>query len=251
MHKILSYIIAIISFLLCLTVPSLSQAYEVNEDEEFEGLYDPFNDPDDPIYETVPPDLDLESNFYKPGFHAAFGLGYQYVPKDSVSSGYHYFEAQSQGGFLSLDIGYHWDFFALSFNMTPRAAWLMNDAKVRGHRLNYVALNEGDWDGYFLSLGIRADFFAPLREIMFMKFGFMIDFPVGIAPSIHTRSEYQVRFGMELGLYWRLNDQLALGFNAAIRGRLRNSTPWTIDLNSIESKRTTYFEPSIGLIYHP
>lgn len=248
MHKFIPFIIA--AFLLI--IPSLSQAYEVNADEEFEGLYDPFDEPDDPMYQVTPPDLGLENPFYKPGFHAGIGLGYQFVPNDSVSSGYHYFNASAQGGFLSIDLGYHWEYVALSVNITPRAAWLTKDAMIRSRRLNYAALYEGDWDGYFMSLGAKIDFIVPLRDVMFMTFGFAIDFPIGVAPAQRKHSEYQFRIGMDIGLYYKLNDVLALGLDVAIRGRLANSPLWDSDVLLLrESKRTTYFEPMIGLIIHP
>lgn len=255
MHKHLITITAAVSIFL-FSSSSLSLANElsndVNEDEEFEGLYDPFDEPDPPVAEIKPPDLALDNPFYKPGFHAAFGLGYQFIPHDSVSSGYHYFNASAQGGFISIDLGYHWEYFALSANISPRAAWLIKDAMIRGVRLTYSALNKGDWDGYFMSIGIKADFIIPLRETMFTKFGLALDFPLGNAPSKKTRVQYQMRVGIDIGLYWRLNDSIALGFDVALRGRLRNKTPYyNTDIFLRESKRTTYFEPMLGIIYHP
>ncbi|MBQ9395490.1 MAG: hypothetical protein IJU23_08230 [Proteobacteria bacterium] len=249
MYKYFSSIIA--ALLLCLTVPAMSQAYEVNSDEEFEGLYDPFDEPDDPMTQVEPPDLDLENPFYKPGFHAALGLGYQFVPCDSVSSGYHYFEASAQGGFISIDLGYHWKYFAISGNISPRAAWLTKDAMIRGRHFQYAALNDGDWDGYFLSLGVKAEFFVPLRDIMFMTFGFGLDFPIGLAPCKREHVEYQFRVGIDIGIYWKLTNELAFGLDVAVRGRLRNDSPWNTDFVMHESKRTAYLEPMLRLVYHP
>ena len=188
--------------------------------------------------------------FMKSGFSLTAGVGYQFVPFDSVSSGSRYFQASAMGALVSVDIGYHFEFFTLSFNISPRAAWLYKDSIVQDKHHKYSALDKGAWDGYFASLGLKFDFAIRMSDVLLMSLGFGFEVPVGVAVTRDV-AEFAFRFSGNIGIYTLMSEHLALGFKMQIGGDFDWEDAREDGLTVMNYHASLSLEPMFSLIYHP
>ena len=195
--------------------------------------------------------FNASEGFWRSGFSLTAGAGVLFAPINGVSSGYHYFKASSVGVHGSVDIGYNWDFFTLSLNISPHAGWLYKDSMVTdGHEHTYPALDKGRWDGYFVSVGLRFDFAIKMTDELFMNLGFGFDLPMGVAVDRET-IEALFRMSLNIGVYHLISNQLAIGFKLLFTGSFDWDDAQQGDTTIRNYKASAVLVPAFSLIYRP
>ena len=195
--------------------------------------------------------LDTHAGFWRNGFSLTAGAGVLFAPINGVSSGYRYFKASSVGIHSSLQIGYNWDFFTLSFDISPQAGWLYKESTITdGHNHTYPALEKGRWDGYFMSIGLKFDFAIKMTEELFMNLGFGFDLPMGVAVD-REMFEALFRMSLNIGAYQLIADQIAIGFKLLVTGSFDWDNAQEGDMLIRNYKASAVLVPAFSLIYHP
>ncbi|MBQ8037107.1 MAG: hypothetical protein IJ268_08955 [Proteobacteria bacterium] len=188
--------------------------------------------------------------FWRNGFALSAGGGLLVAPIHAVSSGYRYFPASSIGPLAYVDIGYNWDFFTLSLEISPHAGWLYKDAVVTDSHHTYVALEKGRWDGYFLSLALKFDFAIRMTDSLFMSLGFGFDLAMGMAVTREVL-EAQFRLDGSIGIYHLISDHLAMGFKLMIGGNIGSGEAERDGVLHDSDHSAVALVPAFSLIYHP
>lgn len=226
--------------LFVMLLPGLSFAESANGDSVAYVEEDPYLEGED-----IRPE-----GFWRNGFVLSAGGGLLFAPVNAVSSGMWYFPVSSIGPLAYVDIGYNWDFFTISFEISPQAGWLYKDSIVKDSHHTYVALEKGRWDGYFLSLGLKFDFAIRMTDSLFMNLGCGFDLAAGMAVTRETL-EAQFRLDGSIGIYHLISDQLAMGFKLMVGGSFGSKEAELDGYLHSSNHSAVVLVPSFSLIYHP
>ena len=186
-------------------------------------------------------------------------LGPAFAPTEAVDSGYRKFEASTTGVSADAEIGYHWGRFSWTFSFMLRGGWA-NEATefyhcpggwLEGNCFEYDAIREGEWDGYFMGLGMMLDFMLPVSDATFFTLGFGFDVPIGLAMD-REHSESQFSFKFRLSVQHFISEHLALGGSLKLSGLYAGEEDlWDqVVFEKDECKGTNfYIEPHFAMTY--
>ena len=186
-------------------------------------------------------------------------IGPAFSPIETVSSGYQKFTTTAAGLSAGIDVGYHWKFFALTFNFMIRTGWALENTQYKhcpggafsGQCFTYNAIERSEWDGYFLGLGILADFFIPITEKTFFTTGLGFDVPIGIAMD-REHAQAQFSFKLRFSIQHFISSHFAIGAAIKISTLIvDSSTFWGDILYEDRSSKGVNFnlDPALTMTY--
>ncbi len=184
------------------------------------------------------------------GTHTEYGF---YTPENGYS--------------FALEAGYNKNSGFVSGVIKARSGWALKD-KVYHHYVNndpnqrysYNAINKGEWDGYFMTIGARGGGFIDISEDHKWKLALSGGFDIPIGYSMDRETVYaSFLFVFSVGFQYFFTSSLSIGASLDLSGiaAFGPSDPGDEYFNSLNQEeslqgdpRYIYLEPSVTLHYY-
>lgn len=177
------------------------------------------------------------------------------------------FYTPESGYSFALDAGYSKNNGFVSGVVKARSGWALKD-KVYHHYVNndpnqcysYNAINKGEWDGYFMSIGMRGGGFVDISQDHKWMLSFSGGFDIPIGFSMDRENVYaSFLLVFSAGFQYFITTSLSIGASVDISGMafVAPSDPDEEYFNSLNKDESLigfplyiYFEPSVTLHYY-